>query len=134
MIKRPLNPNFSQAVLEGRKFTTIREKPWPVRKPIMLYNWTGAPYRSKQRDVAAIVVQGFWPIEIAHHADGSMTYSHGMENAKRLHETEGFPSREAMDEWFRKIVKPGQIARMTLMRFRLATRQERKDDPRRQCR
>ena len=64
MIKRPLNPRFSDAVREGRKFTTIRADLWPVGVPIMLYNWSGAAYRSKQIDVAAIIVQGFWLIEI----------------------------------------------------------------------
>ena len=119
MLKRPLNPRFSQAVLDGQKFTTIRDTQWPVGTPIMLYNWSGAAYRSKQTDVAAIIVQGFWPIDIAHSADGTMRYACGMENAKPLHETEGFTSRDEMDEWFRKIVKPGQTVRKTLMRFRL---------------
>lgn len=119
MKKRPLNPRFSQAVLDGWKFTTIRDTQWPAGVPIMLYNWSGAAYRSKQIDVAAIIVQGFWPIDIAHSADGTMRYACGMENAKPLHETEGFTSRDEMDEWFRKIVKPGQAVRKTLMRFRL---------------
>ena len=56
MIKRPLNSRFSDAVLEGRKVTTIRDTPWPVGKPIMLYNWSGAAYRSPQIDVAAVLV------------------------------------------------------------------------------
>ena len=60
MIKRPLDPKFSDAVREGRKVTTIREKPWPVGKPIMLYNWSGIPYRSKHIDVASVKVSGFW--------------------------------------------------------------------------
>jgi hypothetical protein len=119
MIKRPLNPQFSSAVLEGRKFTTIREKPWPVGVPIMLYNWSGAAYRSKQVDVAAVKVLGFWTIQIAHTDSGKMRYGVGMENEKALWETEGFDSREAMDDWFRKVVKPGQIVTKHLMRFRL---------------
>lgn len=120
MIKRPLNSRFSSAVLEGRKITTIRENPWPVGKPIMLYNWSGAAYRSKQVDVAAVVVLGFWPIEIARLHDGSMRYAYGMENAKPLHENEGFDSREEMDAWFSAKMKPGQVVTKYLMRFRLA--------------
>ena len=119
MIKRPLNPQFSSAVLEGRKFTAIREKPWPVGVPIMLYNWSGAAYRSKQVDVAAVKVLGYWPIQITHTDNGKMRYAYGMENEKALWETEGFESREAMDEWFRKVVKPGRIVTKHLMRFRL---------------
>ena len=121
MIKRPLHPQFSDAVREGRKFTTIRDKDWPVGKPIMIYNWTGAAYRSPQQDVAPVVVSGFWPIAITHQPDGTMDYEYGMENAKPLHETEGFPSREALDDWFRPLVKKGQTVIKHLMRFRLAT-------------
>lgn len=40
MIKRPLDKRFNAAVLTGKKFTTIRGKPWPVGVPIMLYNWS----------------------------------------------------------------------------------------------
>jgi hypothetical protein len=119
MIKRPLRSRFSDAVRDGRKITTIRDNPWPIGKPIMLYNWTGAAYRSKQIDVAPVIVRGFWPIEISHLEDGTMLYAHGMENAKPLHETEGFESQVEMDAWFRQLVKPGRTVTKTLMRFRL---------------
>ena len=119
MIKRPLNPQFSSAVLEGRKFTTIREKPWAVGVPIMLYNWSGAAYRSKQVDVAAVKVLGYWPITIAKTDAGAMRYAYGLETKIPLWEHEGFPSPEALDEWFGAMVKPGQAITKTLMRFRL---------------
>ena len=119
MIKRPLNPQFSSAVLEGRKFTTIRETPWPVGVPIMLYNWSGTAYRSKQVDVAAIKVLGYWPITIAKTDAGAMRYAYGLETEIPLWEHEGFPSPEALDEWFGAMVKPGQTITKTLMRFRL---------------
>lgn len=119
MIKRPLNPRFNAAVLEGRKITTIRDKPWPVGVPIMLYNWSGAAYRSKQVDVAAIVVMGYWSIELAHAEGWGMRYAYGMESPRSLYETEGFESRDDMDEWFRAVVKPGQKVTKFLMRFRL---------------
>jgi hypothetical protein len=119
MIKRPLNPRFTAAVLDGRKFTTIREKPWPVGVPIMLYNWSGKAYRSPQINVAAVKVMGYWPIHIEHQKDGEMLYNVGMENAKPLHEMEGFESREAMDDWFRSVVKPGYVITRYLMRFSL---------------
>ena len=86
----------------------------------MLYNWSGAVYRSKQIDVAAVVVVGFWTIRITHREDGAMIYEYGMENKKELYETEGFDSKEKLDEWFRPIVKRGKTKAFALMRFRLA--------------
>lgn len=111
---------FAAPVLNNEKFTTIRKKPWPVGKPIMLYNWVGRPYGkgSTQRNVTAVKVLGFWPIVISHGPDGVMTYQHGMDCGQPLHRTEGFPSPEAMDDWFRKVVKSGQSETRYLMRFR----------------
>ena len=86
----------------------------------MIYNWSGAAYRSKQVDVAPIIVMGFWTILITHEKDGSMSYFYGMKNEKPLHETEGFNSREELDDWFRPLVKIGTTVGKTLMRFRLA--------------
>lgn len=119
MIKRPLNPQFTDAVLTGRKFTTIRDKPWPVGVPIMLYHWSAAPYRSPQINVAPIIVQDFWTIRITRSEAGVMYYIHGMENATPLHATEGFESPDALDDWFRPLVKPGETLTKTLMRFLL---------------
>lgn len=120
MLKRPLNPQFSAAVREGRKFTTIRKKPWPVGVPIMLYNWSGAAYRSPQIDVCPVIVLGWWPITIAKTDAGAMRYAYGLETEIPLWEHEGFDSPEGLDEWFGSMVKPGQIITQTLMRFRLA--------------
>lgn len=120
MIKRPLDPRFSQAVLTGQKFTTIRDTLWPIGTPIMLYHWSGKPYRSKQTNVAAIIVQGYWPIRITRHKDDTMSYTYGMEHPKQLHETEGFNSRAELDAWFRPMVEPDQTITKILMRIRLA--------------
>lgn len=102
MIRRPLDPRFNQAVREGWKVTTIRDTAWPVGVPIMFYNWTGLPYRSKQKDVACIVVWDTWPLLIRHDLDGGMHYSRC-----QLWITEGFSSPEEMDAWFRIKIKPG---------------------------
>lgn len=118
MIKRPLDKRFGAAVLAEEKFTTIREKAWPVGMPIMLYHWSGLPYRSKQTNVSAVKVLGFWPIEIHHDSDGQMKYMCGMENGKALWQSEGFGSQTEMDDWFRKVTKPGRTMKM-LMRFKL---------------
>jgi len=121
MIKRPLNPKFREPVLLGKKITTIRDKAWPVGVPIMLYNWSGAAYRSKQNAVAPVIVSGFWPILITHKTDGTMVYECGMDCGRPLHETEGFHSRSELDEWFRPLVKLGQTIEKKLMRFRLVS-------------
>lgn len=120
MIKRPLNERFTKAVLAGRKITTIRDKEWPVGVPIMLYNWSGKPYRSKQINVAAVKVIGFWTIEIAHRSDGIMLYACVMENKRPLYDTQGFGSREEMDDWFRAVVPVGHMVSKRLMLFSLS--------------
>jgi len=119
MIKRPLNERFSVAVARGTKFTTIRDKPWPVGVPIMLYNWTGKPYRSPQCNVASIIVTGFWNIFICQMESGAMRYSYGMDSNIPLWQHEGFESPEELDEWFRPMVDPGMTITKTLMRFNL---------------
>lgn len=119
MIKRPLNERFATSILEGRKVTTIRNKPWPVGKPIMLYCWTGAAYRSKQRDVVAVTVESFVSTHIRHREDGTMAYEHTKMDGRPLHETEGFCSRSEMDDWFIPLVKKGQTVVKTLIRFQL---------------
>ena len=125
MTKRPLDPRFNDAVLAGSKITTIRENAWPVGVPIMLYNWSGAAYRSKHCDVATVVVKGFWTIWITRQKDGVMAYECGKESGPSLHESEGFASQAEMDEWFRPLVCPGQTLQKCLMRFCLARKNER---------
>lgn len=121
MIKRPLNPRFSQTVLDGRKTTTIRDSFWRTNVPIMLYNWSGAAYRSKQIDVAAVEVQGVLPITITHLPSGQMLYEYdGFREADAIWFTEGFENGPDMDEWFRPLVKRRESITKHLMRFRLA--------------
>jgi hypothetical protein len=126
MIKRPLNPQFNTAVLEGRKFTTIREKPWPVGVPIMLYNWSGAAYRSPQVNVAAVIVEETGIVHITHREGGGIIYFgfihqnfHRAEGTN-LYKSEGFSSAAEMADWFRPLIKPGQTVEKHLMKFRLA--------------
>lgn len=117
MIKRPLHPQFREPVLRDEKTTTIRDKAWPVGVPIMLYNWSGAAYRSKQIDVAPVIVKGFWTIRITHYENGKMRYECGKESGPALYKSEGFASTDDMDDWFRPLVKPGQTVEKTLMLF-----------------
>ena len=119
MIKRPSNARFKTPVLTGVKTTTIRDKPWPVGVPIMLYHWSGAAYRSPQIDVAPVVVREVRVIRITHRDDGGMLYAYGQQNERRLHETEGFASREDLDAWFSPLVKRGETVEKALMFFEI---------------
>lgn len=123
MLKRPLNSRFSNAVVDGRKVSTIRATPWPVGKPIMLYNWSGKPYRSKQYDVAEIRVHFTTPIQITRLPSGQMLYQYSTCGYARLDyiwDSEGFANGHDMDEWFRPLVKPGNSIGLFLMLFSLA--------------
>lgn len=119
MIKRPINPQFSSAVIEGRKFTTIRSKPWPCWKPIMLYHWSGAAYRSKQVDVVAIEVEETLELIVTHDRDGGIVFSRDKIDGIPIHQTEGFEDAGKMQEWFSKVVPVGKTVELALMRFRL---------------
>lgn len=119
MIKRPIHERFNRKILDGIKVTTIRGNAWPVSQDIMLYNWSGKPYRSKQRDVVVIRVRGFWTIQIQRTLDDQMIYKAGAALIPKIHETEGFDSVEEMDSWFRRLVKPGHMIEQSLMLFRV---------------
>ena len=117
MIKRPLNSRFSDAVREGIKITTIRDRAWPIGKSVMLYNWTGAAYRSKQMDVAAVTVLASSPVTITRIGD-EMTYQIAYQwPIGPLWKTEGFDSQEDMDLWFQDKMKPGQAMQKAIVRF-----------------
>lgn len=139
MLKRPVNSRFNERILAGIKITTIREKPWPVGKPIMLYNWSGKPYGSPQRDVVAVEVVHTKHVTITKAADGAMSYSpdvvmlppcmlsgddlvspdRGNIRVLPLWQCEGFDSQDDMDAWFRAVLKPGTTTEMHLCRFKL---------------
>lgn len=131
MLKRPVNSRFNDRIRAGIKITTIREKPWPVGKPIMLYNWSGKPYGSPQRDVVAVEVVFTCPILIRKSYGGTMNYSIGFADLERyfhqfdsalipipLWQCEGFDSQDDMDAWFRAVLKPGTTTEMHLCRFK----------------
>jgi len=125
MIRRPLNERFAAAVLEGRKVTTIRDSPWPVDKPIMLFRWSGKPYRSKQVEIAPVVVNSAISIDLwLDHKTGRLNHSIIYGLGRDLWQCEGFNSFDEMDAWFRAKMLPGQTVTKALMRFRLATPEE----------
>jgi hypothetical protein len=120
MIKRPLHSRFSKAVLEGRKVTTIRDNPWPFDIPIMLYNWSGAPYRSKHVDVAAVIVTAATSIDISlGEFSDRVIFSGIMGLGRPLWYCEGFNDPLDMNDWFLPKLKPGQTLTKTLIRFGL---------------
>lgn len=123
MIKRPINARFSEAVLTGRKFTTIREKPWPLWTPIMLYNWSGAAYRSKQIDVAAIEVEEVLEMLVTNDRDGGLVFGRDKIDGIPIHQTEGFDDAGQMQEWFANVVPVGKTVELALMRFHLLNTQ-----------
>lgn len=128
MIKRPLHRRFGTAVPEEVKTTTIRDKPWPVGVPIMLYHWSGAPYRSKHVDVAVIVVEEVMPIGIER-LDDKVWFFPGRAIGAPLWQVEGFESEAEMQDWFLAKMKPGEHAMKHLMRFRLWATEEREESP-----
>jgi hypothetical protein len=122
MLKRPLNPRFNTPVRTGQKITTIRDNPWRTDLPVMLYNWSGKAYRSKQMDVAAVQVLGVRPVQIERLESGQMMYHYSTEGDERLvklWQCEGFESQAEMDYWFSAKMKPGQSVTKCLMRFEL---------------
>lgn len=107
------------AVLARIKVTTIRERAWPVGSPIMLYNWTGRPYASPQRDVAPVEVRYVMPIRIDVDGRGEIV----VRNAEGIvlpHPwiDEGFDSAEDFAQWFRPLVGSSSLLRF-LIRFEL---------------
>lgn len=125
MIKRPINSRFNQAVLEGRKITTIRDSSWRCDVPIMLYNWSGAAYRSKQIDVAQIVVESVQPLEIIMPDFGTPIYTPRIICKRPLWSCEGFKDQDDMDSWFYKSVKTGETASKFLMKFQVVIKSAR---------
>jgi hypothetical protein len=123
VIKRPLSDQFHQKVLDGIKVSTIRPNPWPVNVPIQLFRWEGLPYRSKHVNGPAVIVCNVDPITIASDAAGAISYHLAGDSLRHaitdLHLIEGFDSQEKMDDWFCRLVKPGQTIQQYQMLFSL---------------
>jgi len=128
MIRRPLNERFADKVLAGIKTTTIRDNAWPIGKPIMLFRWEGKPYRSKQVNIAAVIVELAFTIAIRRiYIDQIKYLPEGLapDGKRPLWQTEGFDSQMDMDTWFCHVVPVQGSQFKSLMRFRLATEEER---------
>lgn len=123
MIKRPLAEQFHQKVWDLIKISTIRPNPWPVGVPIQLFRWEGLPYRSKHVNGPAVIARSADPIIIASDAAGAISYYLAGDDLRHaitdLYVTEGFDGQEKMDDWFRRLVKPGQTIQSYQMLFSL---------------
>jgi hypothetical protein len=123
VIKRPLSDQFHQKVLDGIKVSTIRPNPWPVNVPIQLFRWEGLPYRSKHVNGPAVIARSADRIMIASDAAGVISYHLAGDDLRHaitdLYVIEGFDSQEKMDDWFRRLVKPGQTIQSYQMLFSL---------------
>lgn len=86
----------------------------------MLYNWSGAPYRSKHIDVAVIEVEEVLEMIVTHDPDGGIIFGRDNIDGIPIHRTEGFDDAVQMQEWFGKKVPRGKVVELALMRFRLA--------------
>lgn len=85
----------------------------------MLYNWSGAAYRSKQVDVAAVEVEEVLEMIVTHDRDGGIVFGRDKIDGIPIHKTEGFDDVAQMQEWFAKVVPVGKTVELALMRFRL---------------
>ena len=95
----------------------------------MLYNWSGAAYRTPQIDVAEIEVEEVLELEVTHDPDGGVVFSRAHIDGKPIHQSEGFDDAGEMQAWFSKVVKVGESASLHLMRFRLANVQSESTPP-----
>jgi hypothetical protein len=123
MIKRPLAEQFHQKVMDGIKISTIRPNPWPLGAPIQLFHWEDKPYRSKHVNGPAVIARSADPITIANDATGAISYHLAGDDLRHaitdLYVIEGFDSQEKMNDWFRRLVKPGQTIQSYQMLFSL---------------
>lgn len=121
MHRRSLNIRFKDKVLDGIKTTTIRDKCWPIGVPIMFFHWVDKPYRSKQIEIAPIIVTAATPIDIS---KGDFTdhveFSVIMGLDRPLWQCEGFNGPLDMNDWFAPRLKANQTVTKILHRFRLA--------------
>lgn len=120
MIRRPLHPRFAEPVLARIKTTTFRDAAWPVGVPIMLYHWTGRPYKSPQQSLAPIAVESVTPIRIEANRAGEIIVRDS-DGALIPHPwiDEGFDSAEDFASWFRPLLKGGGVLLRQMMRFNL---------------
>ncbi len=100
---RMFKPQFARLVESGAKRQTVR--PMPMRMPqpgdvVSLREWTGKPYRSKQRELRRTWITDVQRIAITPHGmslDGMVASDDGRE---RFAQADGFAGWAEMLAWF----------------------------------
>lgn len=97
-------PQFAEAIRTGAKRQTIRPRFVPkLGERLSLREWTGLPYRSKQRELAQVMVTEMFSITIQ---DQSMMIN-GVdatpEEIKALTIADGFRNEKEMRQWFAEV-------------------------------
>lgn len=109
-------------VLADKKTTTIRASAWPIMKPIMLFSWSGKPYRSPQVIVCPIVVTAVERLDVQKSVLGMGYWRPGTDEYREgLWKSEGFYSQNEMDAWFMDSLKKFATYPMWMMTFRKMT-------------
>jgi hypothetical protein len=101
---RMFKPQFARLVESGAKQQTVR--PMPMRMPqpgdvVSLREWTGKPYRSKQRELRRTWITAVQRIAITPHGmslDGMAVASE--EGRERFAQADGFSGWKEMLAWF----------------------------------
>lgn len=89
----------------------------------MLYNWTGKPYRSKQKDVCPVIVEETMEIKLSRSTQGNIFETPSVIHlckGKLLYQSEGFDCIDDFHDWFRPLIKPCETIERSLIQFRLA--------------
>lgn len=118
MIVKLFKPEFEQAIVSGRKTSTIRPiprgRPPLVGQVISLRLWTGKPYRSKQREIKRAIVTAVGWVFIGFNAVQVGEYDFGDRRVLRptwlrekqehdLAVKDGFKSVDDLRNWFERV-------------------------------
>lgn len=100
---RMFKPQFAPLVESGKKLQTVRPTPKRMPKPgdkISLREWTGLPYRSKQRVLRDAIIEKVEPIRITTAGIYVSECPLGLDTEQRFAMADGFRSWVEMREWF----------------------------------
>jgi hypothetical protein len=96
-------PRFARLVETGKKRQTVRKAPKRMPRKgdtVSLREWTGAPYRSKQRELMRATLVNVHSVEIG---DYELTIDDqwmGAEKRERFARADGFDGWEDLQYWF----------------------------------
>lgn len=103
-------PEFEAPILAGTKHHTIRpraKRPWKARMLLSLRVWTGAPYRTPQREFMMVPLLRVEPVEITRQSvtlgwPGSdrIGWSAGSDGLDRFARADGFATWADLVAWF----------------------------------